>query len=131
MSGDNLDVLAAELRAVGKTVGEIRESIHHMRDSMTVDRAQVIRLEERYLNHAAALERAFAVLTTMEGRIKEVEVQQPITKLVTGWVITGVVAVCGMGALQVWTTQKNAERPVMVVDREIVERWKSLNQAKE
>lgn len=119
---ENLDTIGTELRMVGRTLGEVRASVDDLRESIGNDRDRLARLEERFLNHGAALERAFNTLSQIESRIKTLEVQAPIIKLVTGWVIAGVVAVTGMGVIQVWTVKQSADRPIVAVDREVIER---------
>lgn len=53
----------------------------------------IIRLEERHIETKAAIERAFKAIEKIDKRVQQLEIEQPITKMVRGWSITLLVAI--------------------------------------
>lgn len=121
---DTLDVLNSELRSIAKSLDEVKGSLASLCTAMANDRTQVARLEERHLGHASALERAFEKLTSIEQRIQLVELEQPVTKMVRGWVIAGFCGFVSLAGAQLYTamTLKNVPPPQIVINKDILDR---------
>lgn len=90
-------VLANRMDRIGEDVVEIKDQVRAISQGLE----KIARLEERHENHARALERAFNSLTSMEGRLKTLEVQEPINKMVSKWVIAGVLGVVAILGVQI------------------------------
>ncbi len=90
-------VLAERMDRIGDDVSEIKDGMKAMAAGME----KIVRLEERHDNHSKAIERAFGSIGGMEGRLKTLEAQEPINKMVSNWVISGVLGIVGLIGLQV------------------------------
>jgi len=87
--------LSEKMDGIASDVQELKSQISSLSSSLE----RLARIEERHNNHSAALERAFNNIKEMDDRVKSIEVQEPITKLVRGWVIGGVIGVVSMVAI--------------------------------
>lgn len=125
----------AELRNLASDISEIKHTVKNVQISQNQAGERLTRIEVKQENAKESTDRAFVLIKNLEERVQRVELEQPLTKLVRDHVVklaVGVVAIVAPAlAVQVWSTLKNAERPVMVIDKEVVERWKSLNQDKD
>lgn len=113
-------VLAERMDGIGRDIVEIKDDLK----SIVAGMERIVRLEERYDNHGKALERSFAAITGLEGRMKTLEAQEPINKMVSKWVMTGVIGIVGILGLQVvsfvFTTKQ--QQPVNItIDRGALE----------
>lgn len=123
MADVSLEVVQSQLQGMAEDMRYVRESVHDLRNSIQVDRDKLTRLEERHLNHAAALERVFTMLGAIDNRCKQMELNEPTTKLVTRVVISGAIGVLAIVGGQWFAVMKSAERPVQVViDKDVIER---------
>jgi hypothetical protein len=77
------DVLAAEIRAMREDMHEVKLTMRQVADALV----QLARLEERHTTVAAALDRAFAAISKIEGRVRSLETAQPVQKLTSSWMI--------------------------------------------
>src|SRR4051812_1931567 len=118
MVDQSLDVLASEMKGIAADIAEIKHTVRSVQTTQNLGREQAVRIEERLSATQEAMKRAFDKIGEVDGRVKLIEAEQPVTRLVTKWVIAGVVAVASMAGLQVWTVKTNADRPVVVVDRD-------------
>lgn len=57
---------------------------------------ELVRLDQKQIETANGLSRAFAALKELEARIATIELAIPILNLTSGWVRSGVVAVVGI-----------------------------------
>lgn len=141
-----LQVLAAELENVSKDIAEIKRGVKNVMQTQSLVTERLTRIEERYTNHAAAIDRAFNAIKEQEARVQridiergmhdagllaikehearlqKIEVEQPLTKTVRGWALTIVATiltalVTGGGAV-VWNTAQSKPQQVIVVDRD-------------
>lgn len=135
MSEPTIGEVLAELRGITSDVSDIKHTCKNLQISSDSARDRLTRIEVRQENAKEATERAFSVIKGLEERVQRVELEQPLTKLVRDHVVKAVLGILAiiapLVAVQIWATNKNSERPVMVVDKEVVERWRSLNQLKE
>jgi hypothetical protein len=53
-------------------------------------------LEQRHVDTREALERAFDTIEKVDGRLKHVELEMPVLKIVKNWVITAVIGIVGL-----------------------------------
>lgn len=124
--------LLAEIRNLGADISDIKRTVKEVQASQNIAGERLSRIEVKQENAKEALDRAFARLDGIDSRVQKVELEQPLTKLVRDNVVKAVIGIIAIIAplvvVQIWATNKNAERPVMVIDKEVVERWKSLNQ---
>lgn len=92
--GDDVDnsVLAERIDRITSDISEIKIAVNRLAGDME----RVIRLEERHATHSEALTRAFTRVETIEIRLAKLEAEVPITRMVRGWVISGVVGVVGL-----------------------------------
>jgi septal ring factor EnvC (AmiA/AmiB activator) len=76
------------LDAVERDVSEIKQAIQSIAGSLQT----LARLEERHQETREALNRSFAQLDDHEKRLRVMEHETPINKLVRNWVLAGVTA---------------------------------------
>ena len=112
---DNLEVLESEIRGVAADIAEIKHVLKNVQHSQTLAAERLVRTEVQYDNHTQALTRAFNELKDHDGRIKELEVQQPMTKWARNLLLTGITAVVGTLGVGAFTINRVVERPVSVV----------------
>lgn len=93
----SVDVMNADLRAVREDASEIKGAMSKVADALE----RLARLEERQSTVTCAIDRAFGAISKIEGRVSELERAQPVQKLTTGWVTSGVWAAGGMLAMLV------------------------------
>ncbi|MFV5212781.1 hypothetical protein ACLIIZ_03520 [Azonexus caeni] len=82
------DRLHADVRNLREEVGEVKNLLERL-----------VRLEERHANTANALERAFSALAKIDGRVRKLELAQPVQRLATGWVTNAAWAAAGVLAM--------------------------------
>ena len=70
-------------------VSKIERAVSSIAESMQA----LVRLEERHAQTQASVERCFAVTGDHEVRIRELEKSEPLQRLVSKWVIGGVVTI--------------------------------------
>lgn len=92
-----MQVLEARLDGIAADVSEIKVELRTVASGME----RVIRLEEGRNQHAEALSRAFEKIHDHEKRLIQVENDLPLTRLVRGWVVAGVVGVAAVVGMQV------------------------------
>ena len=114
-------VLAERMDRIGGDIVEIKDELK----GITAGLEKLARLEERHDNHTKALERAFTTLKGVEDRLKTLEVQEPINKMVGKWVVSGVlgvVAILGVQVVSMVFITKTPSQPVHVtIDRAALE----------
>lgn len=92
--GDGVEnnVLAERIERIGDDVAAIKAEMQRIAAGME----RIARLEERHATHNDALTRAFTRVEQIEQRLVKLEVEVPITRMVRGWVISGVIGVVGL-----------------------------------
>jgi hypothetical protein len=115
MTTPTLEVVSSELRNIAQDLGEIKHGMKNVQISQNAQGERLIRMEERHDTHKSALDRAFTSIKDHDNRIQQIELEQPMTKMVRGWVITAVLAMVGGGGLGAYVLTKVADRPVQVI----------------
>lgn len=103
--------LSQQMLSMANDVADIKNQVATLNTSLE----RLARIEERHQNHHHALERAFTTLKEHDGRIKAIEVQEPISKMVQKWVITGVIGVVSLVGLQIVGIVIQQSRPTQVI----------------
>jgi hypothetical protein len=110
---------------IGGDIVEIKDELKAITSGMD----KIVRLEVHHENQEQALERAFGTIRGLEGRMKTLEAQEPINKMVSNWVISGVLGIIGLIGLQVvglvfiLKDKPAAQQPVHItIDRSALER---------
>jgi hypothetical protein len=118
--------MQSEFQMIKADVKELDETLHRLRNTMGADREKQIRLEERMAYQAEALKRAFDAINSIDSRVKDVELQEPVTKLVTRYIIAGAIGVIAIVGAQLFAVLKTSDRPIQIVidDREHVDKPK-------
>jgi chromosome segregation ATPase len=114
----SLQVLEAELVNLGRDIVEIKLGVQNVQQTQSAVSERLTRIEERYTNQSAAIDRAFATLKEQDGRIQRIEVEQPLTKVIRNYTLAGIVAVCGLAGTMVWNSSQTKPQQVIVVDRD-------------
>ena len=83
------------LIALREDVSEIKGFMSKMSDAIE----RLARLEERHVNTASALERAFAAISKIDSRLAALEKSQPVQSMASGWIVNGAWAAVGIVAL--------------------------------
>lgn len=124
---------AQQIQTMAADVADIKEQLRTLNGSLE----RMARLEERQINHVAALDRAFklvadnddrttAKIINLDSRVKSLEVQEPITSLVRGWVIGGVIGVVSMVGISagtlIYVTSKPVQPTQIIIDSEAISR---------
>lgn len=86
------DLVAAHIEALREDMSEVKASMSRMAEAME----RLARIEERQSSTNDSVRRAFVQLENHDKRIQKLEESAPINRLVSGWVITGVVACIGL-----------------------------------
>lgn len=86
------DVRDHRLEAVERDMGEIKQAIQGIAGSLQT----LARLEERHQETRDSLSRAFGQIEDHEQRIRHIERDIPVTKLVRNWVIAAMTGLCGL-----------------------------------
>lgn len=120
-----MEVIAAELRGLVQDIAEIKHAMKNVQSSQALYFERLIITEQVQKHQNEAVKRAFESLAEIDRRVTELEVQQPMTKLVRNWGLGFVVAGFLMAGAQVWSTNKVSDRPVVVVDRDSVGRLRA------
>jgi hypothetical protein len=92
---------------------ETKESGHdltHYRLTMIEETLRVVSenlqrlttLEQRHIDTRESLDRAFDTIEKVDNRLKHVELEMPVLKIVKNWVITAVVGIVGLVAIAVF-----------------------------
>lgn len=110
----NEGVLENELRGLTADVAEIKNAVHRVLEAQNAATVGLARMDERWQNHAAALTRAFSTLDGHEGRIKQIELEQPLTKMVRGWVIAAVLSMVSVVGIGGYAVYRVADRPMQI-----------------
>lgn len=114
MSGEtppNYGALLERIDGMRSDIADIKSDLHVVSASLQ----QIARLEERYKNHDAAIARAFSSLNEHEARLKTLEIHAPINKMVSRWVVTGVIGLIGLVGLQAFSVMMSYRRPEAAV----------------
>jgi len=80
-----------DIKHIETSLAEVKETLKGVVDALE----RLARLEERHMNTARSLERAFTAITKLETRIADLEKKSPIQSLASGWVINTVWLVVG------------------------------------
>lgn len=109
--------LVQQMVTMSTDLADIKRQIASLNTSLE----RLARIEERHEAQRRALERAFESLKEHDSRIKTIEVQEPISKMVNRWVIAGVIGIVGFAGLQVWGTivQANKTPATIIIDTEM------------
>lgn len=91
---DHPDVHPA-LIALREDVSEIKGFMSKMSDAIE----RLARLEERHVNTASALERAFTTISKIDARLVLLEKAQPVQTMASSWVVNGAWTAVGFVAL--------------------------------
>lgn len=91
---DHQDIHPA-LIALREDVSEIKGFMSKMSDAIE----RLARLEERHVNTASALERAFTTISKIDTRLAALEKAQPVQSMASGWIVNGAWAAVGCLAL--------------------------------
>lgn len=91
---DNNEIHPA-LLALREDVSEIKGFMSKMSDAIE----RLARLEERHVNTASALERAFIAIGKIETRITTLEKAQPVQSMTSNWLVNGAWAAVSVLAL--------------------------------
>ena len=89
------DVIEYRLGTLEASVTEIKSAVSSIDKSLQ----KLTSLEERHQETRDALHRAFTQIEDHEVRIRHVEKEAPVTKLVRNWIIAGITGLIGMVAL--------------------------------
>jgi len=89
------DVIEYRLGTLEASVTEIKSAVSSIDKSLQ----KLTSLEERHQETRDALNRAFTQIEDHEVRIRHVEKEAPVTKLVRNWIIAGITGLIGMVAL--------------------------------
>jgi len=89
------DVIECRLGTLEASVTEIKSAVSSIDKSLQ----KLTSLEERHQETRDALNRAFTQIEDHEVRIRHVEKEAPVTKLVRNWIIAGITGLIGMVAL--------------------------------
>lgn len=120
---DSIDSLAAEMRGLLADIAEIKHTCKNVAQAQLSQTELLARLDERHKSIEKSGERAHARLDTQDLRVTRIEMEQPVTKLVTRVLISGAVGVLAIVGGQLVATQRIADRPVQVViDKDVIER---------
>ena len=83
--------ISARLESLHRDVGEMRDVLKEL--TVAINRLAVV--EERQLQTAASLERAFKALEKVENRVADLEKQAPLNKQSNKWMELLLMAVAG------------------------------------
>ena len=89
------DVIEYRLGTLEASVTEIKSAVSSIDKSLQ----KLTSLEERHQETRDALNRAFTQIEDHEVRIRHVEKNEPVTRLVRNWIIAGITGLIGMVAL--------------------------------
>lgn len=89
---ENNDVLEFRLSVVEKTIVKIEQGVDSIADSLQT----LARIEAHQSNTADAVTRCVAALESHDERLRHLESEVPITRLVRNWVIAGVIGVVAL-----------------------------------
>jgi chromosome segregation ATPase len=89
------DVIEYRLGTLEASVTEIKSAVSSIDKSLQ----KLTSLEERHQETRNALNRAFTQIEDHEFRLRHVEKEAPVTKLVRNWIIAGVTGIIGMAAI--------------------------------
>lgn len=78
-----------------RAVTDIRRAIQSIDNSLRI----LARLEERHEDTRSSLDRAFAQIEEQEARLRTLENEAPVTRLVRNWIISAVVGVVALVAV--------------------------------
>jgi hypothetical protein len=94
---NSLDVLTDyRLSAIEKNQELMSENLKEIGEAMRM----LISLEQKHVETREALERAFKSLEQHNDRIHKIEIEMPTVKLTRGWVMAGVLFLCGIFGIQ-------------------------------
>jgi hypothetical protein len=92
------------MQVIENRLGDIAADVSEMKGELRAVAAgmeRVTRLEEGRSHHEQALGRAFEKLDLHDRRLGILESEQPMTKMVRGWVIAAVVSLVALLGMQV------------------------------
>jgi chromosome segregation ATPase len=89
------DVVEYRLGALEASFTEIKGAVTSIDKSLQ----KLTSLEESHQETRNALNRAFAQIEDHEFRLRHVEKEAPVTKLVRNWIIAGITGIIGMAAI--------------------------------
>lgn len=112
MSEEHISIgtVAEQVRSIATDVTEIKQQVATLTSSLE----RLARMEERQLNYQAAIGRVFETIKEHDSRIKTIELQEPMAKLVQRWVIAGVIGVVGIFGLQVAAIVFQSNKPITI-----------------
>ena len=102
--------LAEQNEAIRSDVSEIKREVEALSKSFE----RLARLEERQDGQKDAVARAFTKVEALDDRIKKIEVQEPVAKLVQKWVIMGVIGVVSIFGLQLAAVVFQQSKPTQI-----------------
>jgi len=85
----NNDVLDFRVSALEKGFEHISKAV----ESIAVSLEALARLEEYHKQSRSSINRSFSEISTHDVRLRLLEMEMPLLKLVRGWVITGVIGI--------------------------------------
>lgn len=108
---ESFAAISEQVRAMAADVVEIKQQVATLTSSLE----RLARMEERQLNYSSAMGRLFETQKEHDNRIKTMEMQEPIAKLVHKWVILGVLGVVGMFGMNLVTTVMSKDKPIQII----------------
>lgn len=82
-------VLEFRVHALEGSVGKIEEAVKSIDSSLQI----LVKLEAHHAETRGSVDRAFTLIADHEKRMRDLEKEAPVTKLVRGWIIAGVIGV--------------------------------------
>jgi predicted nuclease with TOPRIM domain len=104
--------------AIGEKLEHIEETLVEIKDSLKALNSlmeRLTRLEEKHDGHVAAIARSFERIEALENGVRELELQEPVTKMVRTWVISGVIGVTGLIGAQFFFVATHAPQSIQIV----------------
>lgn len=78
------------------------EMIENALRSISETLAKLATLEQKHIETREAIERAFDAIADKDKRLRDIETEMPMLKMVKGWVITGVIGIIGLLATAIF-----------------------------
>lgn len=86
------NMIEQRVATLESAVGKIEQAVSSIAQSMQA----LVRLEERHSQTQDSVQRCFAEIGDHEKRLRELEKSEPVQKLVSGWVIGGIVTILSL-----------------------------------
>lgn len=104
------DPVAAYMASTNQSIADIKSTLAKMSDAILT----LVRLEAEQRSQAASIKRVEVDIDEHAERIGKIELEMPLLRQTHRWVVTGVLGIIAMVAIQLYDNLSRRPQPVVI-----------------